>query len=146
LQRLVQPDRKPNPSLHEVKKIYQRIWVTPIDLTSGKVRIRNEYDFTNLNFVNVSWELADDGKVIQKGTLPKLSLPPKKEKEISIPFKKLKLQPGAEYWLKVTFALAKDSPWAKHGHVVAWDQFKVPFEAPAAPAVDVAAMPPVKLE
>jgi len=40
---LVQPDRKPNPSLHEVKKVYQRIWVEPVDALaakSGSQRIR----------------------------------------------------------------------------------------------------------
>ncbi|MHC4425150.1 MAG: glycoside hydrolase family 2 TIM barrel-domain containing protein, partial [Planctomycetota bacterium] len=45
---LVQPDRRPNPSLYEVKKVYQRISVTPIESPADSVRIRNEYDFTNL--------------------------------------------------------------------------------------------------
>ena len=48
---LLQPDRKPNPSLFEVKKVYQYIEVQPVDLISGKVRIRNEYDFVSLGFV-----------------------------------------------------------------------------------------------
>jgi len=142
---LVQPDRRPNPSLHEVKKIYQRIWVTPVDLAAGKVRINNEYDFTNLNFVTVSWQLAADGEVIQKGMLPKMPLAAKKAEEISIPFKKPKLRMGSEYWLKVTFTLAKDSPWAKRGHVVAWDQFRIPFNVPPAPVADAGDMPPVML-
>ena len=70
-------------------------------------------------------------KTIQKGTLPKLSLDPVKDKEISIPFEEPKLQPGAEYWLKISFSLA--------------EQFKIPFDAPQAPLVKVAAMPPLKL-
>jgi len=143
---LVQPDRKPNPSLHEVKKIYQRIWVTPVDLPVGKVSIQNEYEFASLDFVDISWELAGDGKVLQKGTLPKSSLAPDKEEEIIIPFEKPDLQAGAEYWLKISFALAQDAPWAKRGHVVAWDQFKVPFDVPAAAVADIAEMPAVKLE
>jgi len=142
---LVQADRKPNPSLSEVKKVYQRIWATPVDLLGGKVSIRNEYDFTGLDFVEVSWELTGDGKVLQKGTLPRLSLAPDKEQEIGIPFKKPELKAGTEYWLKVSFALAEDSLWARRGDVVAWDQFKVPFDVPSVEPIDVTKMVPVRL-
>ena len=142
---LVQPDRKPNPSLYEVKKVYQRIEVTPVDLLDGKFRIHNEYDFTNLDFVNISWELATDGKVLQKGTLSKLSLLPKMAQEVEIPFGKPDLKPGTEYWLKISFALADGTPWAKRGHVVAWDQFKIPFDVPPAPITAISTMPPVNL-
>ncbi|MHC4558726.1 MAG: beta-galactosidase, LacZ type [Planctomycetota bacterium] len=143
---LVQPDRKPNPSLYEVRKVYQRISVTPIEPLAGSVSIRNEYDFTDLNFVDILWELTEDGKTIQKGKLPKLSLAPGKDITITIPFEKPKLQPGAEYWLKISFALADDVPWANRGHVVAWEQFKIPFDSPRALLADVAAMPPLKLQ
>ena len=143
---LVQPDRKPNPSLYEVKKVYQRIKVIPIDLPAGKVRIDNEYDFTNLDAFRITWELTADGEIMQDGTLPKLSLPPKETGELDIPFTKPPLKAGAEYWLKITSVLAKNTSWARLGHVVAWDQFKVPFKVPAAAGVDIAAMPPLKFE
>ena len=142
---LVQPDRRPNPSLYEVKKVYQRISVAPVELQAGSVRIRNEYDFTDLNFVDILWELTEGGKTIQKGKLPKLSLAPGKDKQINIPFEKPNLQPGAEYWLKISFALAEDATWAAKGHVVAWEQFEIPFDTPQAPLADIADMPPLKL-
>ncbi|MHC4205931.1 MAG: beta-galactosidase, LacZ type [Planctomycetota bacterium] len=143
---LVQPDRRPNPSLIEVKKVYQRIWVTPVKLSEGDVRISNEYDFTNLDFVNILWELSEDGKTIQKGKLSKVSLAPDEDKQINVPFEKPNLLPGAEYMLKVSFVLADDTPWAAKGHVVAWDQFKIPFDTPKAPSADNAAMPDLKLQ
>ena len=71
---LVQPDRRPNPSLYEVKKVYQRISVTPVELSSGSVRIRNEYDFIDLGFVNILWELTEDGKIIQIDRLNKVRI------------------------------------------------------------------------
>jgi beta-galactosidase len=143
---LVQPDRRPNPSLYEVKKVYQRVSVTPVELSAGTVKIRNEYDFTDLDFVNILWELTEDGKIIQKGKLTKVSLAPGEDKQINVPFEKPILQPGAEYLLKVSFALADDTPWAEKGHVVAWEQFEIPFDTPQAPSVDIAAMPPLKLQ
>ena len=142
---LVQPDRKPNPSLMEVKKVYQRIHVTPVDALAGDFAVRNEYDFIDLDFVNGSWQLTCDGTVIEDGTLPSLTVAPRQTQEIEVPFRRPELKPGAEYWLKVTFTLADDTPWAAAGHVVAWDQFKVPFEVPAAPTAALGSMPEVKL-
>jgi beta-galactosidase len=142
---LVQPDRRPNPSLYEVKKVYQRISVTPIESPADSVRIRNEYDFTNLDSVNIVWELTEDGKAIQTVKLPKLSLAPGEDKQIKIPFEKPDMQPGAEYLMKISFALANDAPWAAQGHVVAWEQFEIPFDTPP-PSADIAAMPPLKLQ
>lgn len=143
---IVGPDRKPNPSLYEVKKVYQYINAEPVDLINGKVRIRNEYDFLSLDFVDIFWELTADGKVIQKGTLPKSSIAPKQTQDVIIPFEKPQLQPGAEYWLKISFALAKDSLWAECGHIAAFSQFKIPFDVPAAVGLDTESLPPLKLE
>ncbi|HUV66185.1 MAG TPA: glycoside hydrolase family 2 TIM barrel-domain containing protein, partial [Sedimentisphaerales bacterium] len=143
---LVQPDRKPNPSLYEVKKVYQRIHVAPVDIPAGKFRVSNEYDFLDLDLANVNWELCADGKVIQNGTLPKFSLAPGAEGDLSIPFRKPDIAPGAEYWLKITFTLAADASWAERGHVLAWDQFQVPFDVPAAPGIALGQMAALKLK
>jgi beta-galactosidase len=143
---VVLPDRKPNPSLYEVKKVYQRISVTPVELTAGTFNVRNEYDFINLDFVNILWELTEDGKTIQKGTLPKLSLTAGDSKQINVPFEKPNFKPGAEYFLKISFALADDTSWAETGNVVAWEQFEIPFDVPQAPSVAIADMPPLKLQ
>ena len=39
---------------------------------------------------------------------------------------KLTLQPGEEAFIHFEFALKADTPWAARGHVVAWEQFKLP--------------------
>jgi len=143
---LVQPDRKPNPSLYEVKKVYQRIKVAPVDPIAGRVSVRNKYEFRNLDFVDVLWELTENGKIIQKGKLARLSLPAGKKREITVPFQKPPLKSGSQYHLKVSFALAEDELWADRGHVVAWDQFELPFDVPTAPKANIAVMGGLKLE
>ncbi|MHC4148008.1 MAG: DUF4981 domain-containing protein, partial [Planctomycetota bacterium] len=86
---IVGPDRDPEPELYEVKKVYQYIKARPIDdPNDGKVRIQNKYDFLSLDFVDASWELTTDGKILQKGSLPKLSLPPHSAQDVDVPFKK----------------------------------------------------------
>jgi len=142
---LVQPDRRPNPSLMEVRKVYQNIKVIPVDLPAGRVKVRNKYIFRDLDFVSASWEVTCDGKIVDSGALGKLKVPAGKTVDVAIPIKKLQLIAGAEYHLKVAFALNADTLWADKGHVVAWDQFKIPWKTPPAPEPDPAAMPHVKL-
>ncbi len=142
---LVRPDRSPNPSLYEVRKVYQYIKTDPIDLAAGRLRVRNAYGFLNLDFVDVLWDLQADGKVLQHGSLPKLALPAACEQQVTVPFDRPDVAPGTEYWLNIRFSLAKDTLWAKRGHVVAWDQFKLPFDVPPAPRADASAMPPLKM-
>ncbi len=143
---LVQPDRKPNPSLYEVKKVYQRIHVLPVDILSGKYRIYNEYDFLDLDIADIKCELIADGRVIKKGTLPELSLPAGAQRNIQVNFEKPEFQPGAEYWIKIVFTLAADTSWAKRGHILAWDQFKIPFDVPPTPVVDPNTIPSLTLK
>jgi len=143
---VVLPNRRPNPSLYEVKKVYQRISVTPVELTAGTFNVHNEYDFINLDFVNILWELTEDGEKIQKGTLPELSLAAGDTRQINVPFERPNLKPGAKYFLKISFALADDTSWAEKGHVVAWEQFEIPFDVPQASSVVIADMPPLKLQ
>lgn len=143
---IVGPDRDPEPEYYEVKKVYQYIEAEPVDLANGKIRIRNKYDFLSLDFVDIIWEMTADGKVIQKGQLPKMSLAPKKEQDVTVPFKTPKLKPDTEYWLKISFALAEDTIWANRGHIVAWGQFKLPFDVPRSLEEDIEAMPSLKLQ
>jgi beta-galactosidase len=132
--------------LYEVKKVYQRIHVTAVDAKAGRFRVQNEYDFSDLSFTKIRWELSADGKVIQQDTWPRISVAPGAEQNIRISFKKPNLQGGAECWLKMSFALVHDTSWARKEHVVAWDQFKIPFDAPDVEVVEVDAMPPLELK
>ena len=118
----------------------------PVDILAGKYRIYNEYDFLNLDFADIRCELVADGRVIKKGTLPKLSLPAGAQRNIQLNFEKPDFQPGAEYWIKIVFALAADTSWAKKGHILAWDQFKMPFDVPPARVVDPNTIPSLTLK
>jgi len=127
---LVDADRNPKPSFVEMKKVYQYVWPTAIDLAAGKVAIRNRYDFTNLkDLVRCRWTVKANGQVLQQGELPTLDIAPDATTEVIIPFKPIQPLPGVEYWLDLSFMLATDQPWAKAGHEVSWQQFQLPFSA-----------------
>jgi len=142
---IVGPDRNLEPEIYEVKKVYQPIKTFPVDLESGRVRIKNKYNFTNLDILGISWELTEDGSLIQSGQLPTLSLPPQEQQDITLLFQKPELKAGAEYWIKLNYSLAEDLPWADRDFVVGWDQFQLPFEVPSPPVHTETAKLPLEL-
>jgi len=121
---LIQPDRRPNPHLWEVKKVYQHIKVHAEDLAAGRVRVENKYYFTNLNEFDATWVLRKDGDQVQSGTLGQLDIAPQTSELVEVPIQQAR--DSGEYLLTVSFALAEDQPWASTGHRVAWDQFEMP--------------------
>ncbi len=130
---LVAADRTPHPSLQEVKKVYQYIWMKLADPASGAVALHNRHDFTNLkDRVRCRWTVTADGAVLQQGEAPAPDLAPGAKATMNLPLQPLAPEPGVEYWLNVSFVLAADQPWAAAGHEVAWEQFRLPPAAPAA--------------
>lgn len=138
---LVGPDRKPNPHLTEVKKVYQSIKAYEVDALSGQFRIHNKYAFMDLAFFRTRWELTENGKVIQRGMIPTPSLESGGQTTVTLDYTEPASKPaGAEYFVTIFFELAGDTLWANAGHLVAWDQFKVPWNVPAPPAFNPGAM------
>jgi beta-galactosidase len=143
---LVWPNRTPHPAMWEMKKIQQPVQIEPVDLGRGEVRITNENSFVDLSHLSVSWKLCADGEVIQKGDLPPLRTPPGGSETMRIPFERPGVEPGAEYWLHVSFALTESTWWAEQGYEVAWEQFALPFGAPAGPGPDLAEVGPLSIQ
>ena len=134
---LIQPDRKPNPHLHEVKKVYQGIHVNGVDMSKGRVEIQNEYNFLHLDdFVTVAWEISENGNVVQKGKIEGLDVAPEMTKQITIPYDSEEFDKGSEYLLKIVFSLADKTSWASKGHLLAWDQFELKKPSPVSVASD----------
>ena len=142
---LVSADRTPHPGLYEVKKVYQYIRTTAVDLEAGRLEVENLYDFQSLDFVAAYWTLMADGDVLAEGTLPQLETAPTQSEIVTISLPAITPEPGVEYWLNLSFRLTDATPWAEAGHEVAWEQFKLPIAVPA-PEADVAAMPELDLE
>ncbi len=127
-------DRTPTPKYAEAKRAYQWVGLAADDLAAGRLKIRNKYQFTNLNKFNITWTVSEDGKVIDRGALPRLNLAPLSEGTVTVPLKMIQPKPGADYDLRLAFVLPKDELWAKAGEEVAAGQFLLPVSAkPASP-------------
>lgn len=127
---IVRPDRSPNPGLYEVKKVYQYIKVNPIDVKNGVFEIYNKNFFQDLEYVDGSWEILKDGKIVNDGSLNKLRTPAGITEKISIDFSKIIFDPNSKYHITIKFTLSNETIWAKKGFLVAWDQFEIPIDAP----------------
>jgi beta-galactosidase len=136
---LVQPDRRPNPHIWEVKKVYQYVTVEPLDWTEGlqlndvPVRITNKYDFTNLNTFALGWKVEADGELISSGELGTLNIEPRSSRVVRLLLPAIEPEPGVEYFLTVSTRTKEAMPGLPAGHEVAWDQMKLPLSSPAPP-------------
>ena len=125
---LVNPDRSIHPAIWEVKKVYQYIGFQSKNLEKGKVVIENKYNFTNLSKFQFLWKLKENGKTVSNGIIDNLALEPDQKKEITIPYKDLKVQTGKTYFLNLYAVLKEDLITLKKGDTVATEQFKLPFK------------------
>ncbi|UCE43333.1 MAG: DUF4981 domain-containing protein [Candidatus Aminicenantes bacterium] len=141
---LVFPDREIHPHIWEVKKVYQYIKAEPVELEKGRFRIHNMYDFTYLNDFVMKWELKGDGQVIAEGKMPRIDLGPHESREVRIPVPKVQPAPGVEYFLNLNWITEGATELIPEGHIVAWDQFKLPaYVEPE--NTDMDKMPPLEL-
>ncbi len=129
---LVRPDRTPNPSLLELKYAYQPVKTSAVDLHRGLLRIQNKYAFNSLLLLQTSWRIEEDGVPIAEGELDDGDIEAGDDVTVAVALPLLKIQPGREYFLTVTYALRNNLPWADKGHVVAREQFRLPFGSPLA--------------
>ncbi len=125
---IVRPDRSPNPSLFEVKKVYQNISVTSVNILDGIFEVHNKNRFINLDNMKIDWILTKNGRTNKKGTIDTPEIEPFSNRKVLIPIQKPKKPDDAEYHLMIQFKLKTKTSWARKGHLVAWDQFEIPFE------------------
>jgi len=125
---LVWPDRTGHPGLSEVKKVCQYIKFEAVDLAAGIIKIRNEYDFTNLSEFIFEWEIVSDGSLVQSGKLPSADLKPKDELVITLPINKIDPVSGAEYFLNIRASRGDEWNNVPEAHIYASSQFKLPQE------------------
>ena len=142
---LVYPDRRISPKLLEVKKVYQNVAFSPVDLWNGVIRVHNKFFFTDLNEFYLKWQLLKDGVPLQQGKIKPFDLAPQSSRDIRVPFKRPSPEAGAEYWLNLSVCLRDSTRWAPAGFVVAREQLKLPFGLPLLPA-GLAGLPPLKIQ
>lgn len=126
---IINPDRVLNPTMTEVKKLYQSIWTTPVDLQQGLVNVYNENFFTDLSDYYMEWQVLADGEPVLTGVVPELNVAPQETKQMKLNYDLNGLN-GKELLLNVAYKLKKAKQLIPAGWLQAEDQMTiVPYEA-----------------
>ena len=126
---LVGPDRTPHPALTEVRKVYQYVGFKPADLARGLITITNKYDFTNLSFFTINWEVLANGILFRSGNLNQTSLEPGDSVTVEVPFGEIVPAPGTEYHLNLHVSRSDEWGIVPQDHMYASEQMVLPFNA-----------------
>ena len=120
---LVYPDRTAHTGLLEYKNVYRPARVVSYDKESGELVLHNYMDFDDLNdYVNISYELTQDGLVIGKGKLAEVSVAPHSEGKTNL---KVNVPESGKCYLKLIYHLKKEMPLLEEDHILGFDEIEV---------------------
>ena len=125
---IVNPDRRPQPEINEVKHVYQYVKFSPKDTLSAQnqtVTLKNRYDFLTLQPFKLVWQLLENGRVVQQGENTNLTAAAGKDQALQIPYNVPTTTSGAEYFLNLSVRLKESTTWAQAEHEVAFQQLYV---------------------
>ena len=122
---LVNAVREPHPHLLEVKKIYQNIKSTLVDKKNLTIRVKNWFDFSDLNEYLLHWSVTgDDGTIVAEGS-KEVTCAPHAVVEITLGAVKLP-KTLREAYLNLSWTRVKATPLVTSDWEVAYDQFVLP--------------------
>lgn len=137
-------DRKTiKPHYPEMKRAFQWIDTELTDPVAGMITIKNKYQFISLSNFDASYSLTENGTEIDKGTINLRPIKAHSTGRAYIPYKIEHPNPGAEYFLRISYTQKEKSLWAEKGFEIAATQIKLPVNT--LPAVEASAAQPVKM-
>ena len=119
---LVAPDRKINPHIKEVKKVYQPFHINTVSFTEGLFKITNLYNFTDFSDFVLYWEILKDGELIEKGDPMYPTIKPGFNTLIKINYQGVKFELNSEYFINFTIKRRKASSLVPIGFTIAREQ------------------------
>lgn len=146
---LITSDRKPHRHMAEVKKCYQNIKVSAIDVNNGVFKIDNKFIFNDLSDYNCEYKIFSNDRVYSNGTV-ELNCKPGESQIVNIhipnPYiveKIMTINPNQEFFINFSFKLKKGNGMLPDGFEVAYDQIplnitkKDPVPVTKTPKLDV---------
>ncbi len=122
---LINADRTVHPAIHEVKKVYQPVWIRPVDIEKGSIKLINYNLFTDLSEYDYQWKLIKNGKSVAQGQFSATGKP-MTEKEVLIVLPDQKINGGEECFLEVSVLAREGKNLIPSGYVIANEQIPFP--------------------
>lgn len=121
---LIAPDRTWNPHAYEVQRVYQSVWVTPVEGRTGQeVEVYNEYAFRNLDNYYLEATVLVDGRPVAKGQTDLTGVAPGERKRFQLPVIVPAQAGNAEVLVNVAVRLKESEPLLDAGFAVAKNQW-----------------------
>ena len=116
-------DRTPQAQAYEVRRQYQSIWTSAVDLPAAKIEVYNENFFIDLSAYALEWELVQDGVVTKAGRIENLDVAPQQRKQYTLGYSAADICPKAkEVLINVSYTLKSKQPLLDIGYAVAEQQ------------------------
>ncbi len=115
-------DRTPNPHAWEAKYVFQPVEIALVSAEPCKVSILNRLSHTSLAQYDVKWEIFENGKVIQSGSIADINTPAGDSQIVEIAHKSIKYKANADYWLRLRLEESTDRLWCEKGFEVAYEK------------------------
>ncbi len=122
---LVTSDRKPNPHIYEVKKVYQPFKILEENVSEGKFKIWNRFDFKNTQGYKLSYTIAHYDNILRSGTLNMPRAEAQDTVSFALNYGDLPEQKAGEYVITFSITPEKEDEMLPKNHEIAWDQFVI---------------------
>lgn len=132
---LIDPYRRPQPEINEVKKVFQNYKVDNIDINEGLVKISNLNYFVSSDEIEIDWYVLENGKVIHKGNITDLPIDPQSHRFLNLGLPRGSIKKGNEYHIDFNFCTKEKSLWADKGYIVASEQIALSYTPDANPDI-----------
>lgn len=126
---LVAADRTLHPHIWEVKKVYQNVHFESVPFAANKVKISNCFDFIDLSHLDFSWVVKGNGKAVASGKIDMPTIKAHQSAIVNINLPEIKPSADTEYFITIEATTKKADDLLPQGHIVAWEQYKLPVEA-----------------
>ena len=128
---LITSDRKPHNHMEEVKKCYQNIKVSAVNVDEGIFKIDNKFIFTDLSDFDCVYTVFSNEMKFFDGKI-ELSCPPGESQIVTInlpdPYKAeniIGVNPNQEYFINFSFLTKENNQLIQAGTEIAYDQIKL---------------------
>ncbi|PIB38269.1 glycoside hydrolase family 2 TIM barrel-domain containing protein [Maribacter sp. 4G9] len=118
---LVNPFRKPNPHLYEVKKVYEPVQFNYVG--NGTIAIENKNFFADVSDKEVHLKVLNNGREVYQQTKTDLNVAARQTKTIQFENVPDIFIPEEEYILEVSLIQKNETPLVPEEYEMAWDQF-----------------------
>ena len=120
---LVYPDRKIHTGLLEYQNVYRPLRLLSYEQSSGCLHFHNYMDFDDAaDYVDITYELTQDGILLEKGQLPSVSVPPHGEGKTTLP---LSIPEKGRIYLRLCYRLKKELPLLEKGQLLGFDEVQL---------------------